>query len=198
MANPLTKVPKWAWIASGGVVVGVGAFRFLRKGSVVDTSTTATAPGDQGLTDQTMSPGFVDVPFSSSGAAQVTQAPADYAGLIDSVGGLIAAVSPPRDTLSDILGSLTPILTGGGAPVSTATFAPPAPVAAAPPPPAPAPAPVPVPAAPAANPCPAKYPFQSNRGCYQVYCAPKGGARAAGRWHLYASAPDQFIHGLPC
>lgn len=201
--NALERVPKWAWLASGGVVVGVVAFRAINNhGAQADKSapTDATAPADYGQTGQGFTSGYVDVPYSSAPAPSNGNQ-VDLPSLISAIGG----IQPAQPSLADILGALGPLI-GGGAPQSSTTYAPPPPPDYAPVPPAPAPAPpyvappspAPAPAAPA-NPCAGtKYPLSSDRGCYQVYCAPKGGSRAAGRWHLYASAPDQFIHGLPC
>jgi hypothetical protein len=191
-ASAVKKVPKWAWIAGAGVTGGVIFYRVTHRGNTADVAAPGdtTAPGDYG---QTYSPlggsGFV-TSGGASDAVPVAGAPAGFS--VDDVGALLQqqqANQPAPINAVDLLNSVLPFI-GGGAPSSQATAAPPAAPAAAPtapPPPAPGPAP-----------CPAKYPFRSDRGCYQVYCAPKGGSRAPGRWHNYQSGQDQFIHGLPC
>lgn len=196
-------MPKWAWIAGAGITGGVVFYRVTHRSPAVDTTTAgdATAPGDFGQTYSPLGTVTSTTPTLSAG---------DYAGgLSPAAGGLSVAditdlfgaihandPAPPAPVNAvDLLNSVLPFI-GGGAPSSQGTGAPPANQDQAPTPPPPSP---PAPSAPAGPPpCPAKYPYRSDRGCYQVYCAPKGGSRAAGRWHNYQSGSDQFIHGLPC
>jgi hypothetical protein len=197
--SALKKVPKWAWIAGAGVTGGVIFYRVTHRGNVNDNADAgdATAPGDFGQTysplgtvtstTPTLSGDYAGGLTPSAGGLQISD-------VTDLLGAVQAAQPRPPDpvNINDLLNSILPFM-GGGAPQSPTTYeAPAAPQAApvAPPPPAPKPA--------GPAPCPSKYPFRSDRGCYQVYCAPKGGSRAPGRWHNYQSGSDQFIHGLPC
>jgi hypothetical protein len=195
--SALKKVPKWAWIAGAGVTGGVIFYRVTHRGNAADKADAgdATAAGDFGQTYSPLGTVTSTTPTLSAGDYAGGLSPAAGGLQISDVTDLLGAVSaarpeqPPPVNAVDLLNSILPYL-GGGAPSSGATGAAPAAPAAAPtPPPPPAAGPAP---------CPAKYPYRSDRGCYQVYCAPKGGSRAAGRWHNYQSGADQFIHGLPC
>jgi hypothetical protein len=192
----LKKVPKWAWIAGAGVTGGVIFYRVTHRGNTADTADSgdATAAGDFGQTYSPLGTVTSTQPTLSSGDGYAGGLSAAAGGVqISDVTDLLTAFQqgqPPPVNATDLLNSILPFM-GGGAPQSTPQEAPAPPqVAPTPPPPPPAPA--------GPAPCPAKYPFRSDRGCYQVYCAPKGGSRAAGRWHNYQSGADQFIHGLPC
>lgn len=195
--NALKKVPKWAWIAGAGVTGGVIFYRVTHRSNAVDTAAAgdATAAGDFGQTysplgtvtstTPTLSDAYAGGLSPAAGGLQIS----DVTDLLGAVNAARPEQPPPINAV-DLLNSILPFV-GGGAPSSQTTYEPP-PVPQV----APTPPPPPAPAGPA--PCPAKYPFRSDRGCYAVYCAPKGGSRAAGRWHNYQSGTDQFIHGLPC
>lgn len=204
MANPVEgaagavkKVPKWAWIAGAGITGGVVFYRVTHRSPAVDNAASgdATAPGDFGQTYSPLGTVTSTTPTLSAGDYAGGISPAASGIQIGDITDLLGAVQagrpeqPPPVNAVDLLNSILPFI-GGGAPGSTTTQeAPPIPQVAPVPPAPPAPGPAP---------CPAKYPFRSDRGCYQVYCAPKGGSRAAGRWHNYQNGSDQFIHGLPC
>jgi hypothetical protein len=196
------KVPKWAWIAGAGVTGGVIFYRVTHRSNAVDTAGSAdqTAAGDFGQTYSPLGTVTSSTPTLSSGDYAGGLSPAAGGIAISDITDLLGAVQAGRPeqpspiNAVDLLNSILPFI-GGGPPQSATPYEAPAPQYAAPTPPPP-PAPAPAPAGP--PPCPSKYPFRSDRGCYQVYCAPKGGSRAPGRWHNYESGADQFIHGLPC
>lgn len=135
-AGPIKKVPKWAWIASVGVVGGVAVMRWRsNQGSQADTASAgdATAPGDysQGI-ESFPATGTVTSPGYSGGGDGGSSV--DLPSLIDSLGNIFAQAQPDWPS---ILASLPGYAGGGGAPISTNTGAAPATNDAAPVAPAP-------------------------------------------------------------
>lgn len=151
--GPLKKVPKWAWVASGGVIVGVAVMRWRsNSGSKVPTGQD-TATADTGLTSQS---------FPAAGVVPAAAGDAGYSGgngsgtsvdipaLMDSLGNFLAVNTPvdhTADVVTAVLAGLPGYAGGGGAPQSGAAAAAPAPQNQAPTPPAPEPEPA-APAAP--------------------------------------------------
>jgi hypothetical protein len=186
MDGPLGKVPKWAWIAAGGVSVGVIALRVVNsknKPADVSDPTDATAAGDYGQTGQGFTSGYVDVPYSP-GAVDASGGQAiDPASFIEALGSFAQGVQAPHESTADIIGAIAPFM-GGGAPQSTTTEAPPAPPQAAPTPPPPAPRPV--------DKCTGAFPNDAGNGdCYRVECNPKGHAK--GRWHFHKNGSSARV-----
>lgn len=157
--GPLKKVPKWAWVASGGVIAGVAVMRWRSNKGTPAPSGQATSTADTGLTGQS---------FPAAGVVPAAAGDAGYSGgngggtsvdipaLIDSLGNVIAINTPPdhtADIVHEIFANLPGYAGGGGAPSASGTGAPPAGQDSAPTPPAPAPpappAPAPAPPAPA-------------------------------------------------
>lgn len=193
VAGVFKRVPKWAWVASGGVVIGVLYMRRTQKGTPVDTSASedATAPGDYGQTTAQYGtfPGSVGAGAAASG---------DYAGgglgsqpdLPSIISALTPLIPPPVDIpsiIDSIAGAGATLYPGGGAPQSSATASPPAPATAAPTPAAP-PVKTPnvtgIPKAP--DKCTGTYPNlnEANGKCYRVVL--KGSGSKQERWHYYA------------
>lgn len=157
MANPgaaLKRVPKWAWIASGGVVAGVAVMRLkANQTEQVDKNTEDNTPaGDYGLTQASypLGSGVVAANTGAVGATYDTGSSGggfDYAGFLSSLGDFTLTVRPDPVDPVGIIDALGPYLGAGGAPQSSTTQAPPvvnvyAPTAPAPAPAAPVPAPV--------------------------------------------------------
>lgn len=147
------RVPKWAWIASVGVVGGVAVMKMRsNKGAQVDKAPAdGTAVADYGLTAAPIGTGVVAAGTGSTGYTGDIGSPAapfDYAGFLDSISGFAATLTPDWANILDTVesgnvgiisavGALPGYAGGGGAPESSTTQQPPA----APTPPAPAPPP---------------------------------------------------------
>lgn len=103
IGKSVKRVPKWAWIASGGVVIGVGAFRYLqnRNSTAVDQSSSydSTNPADSGYPAQ-----------SAGGASSVLVPPVVVGGQQDDTGGSALQagfLGAFGDVLSALTGSLS-------------------------------------------------------------------------------------------
>lgn len=68
MIEPLKRVPKWAWIASGGVVIGVAAIRFVKPGERVDTSKNEDATAAADMSNVQYDP-YTGLPMQSAGGS---------------------------------------------------------------------------------------------------------------------------------
>lgn len=200
----LKRVPKWAWIASGGVVVGVLFVRRTKSGQQVDTTSSqdATAPADYG---SQATAGFPSAGVVTSGVgASDSGVSGGGAGLgasdildiinatqpVDHTQEILDFVASERASYTDALSQLA---LGGGAPQSAGTAETPAPQAPAPTsPPVVTPTPTPVRTVKVA-PCAQPYPFANGNDCYTVVCASGKGDKKKGKWHVYKSGRDQYM-----
>lgn len=207
------KVPKWAWIASAGIVGGVVVMRMRSAKAGTQTTTAdssdATAAGDYGLGASAFpSDGVVSAGGASDGSDD-SSAPIDIAGIVT------AAISAIPDHTQDILdanaaaeagwqtvfANLPGMAGGGGAPSSGTTGANPDTSGQSNPPidngtPAAPPAATvtpPVTVKPTVvsqtHQCPGDYPKGTYPNCYreEVSHGPSAsnGNKKAGTWHVY-------------
>lgn len=124
LQGKLKKVPKWAWVASAVVFVGVAYMAWKR--SQGQPAVADTTGADQGVTDQVF-------PAATQGAFGGSNSPDDGSGALGGLGfgdlfpdGLpisVTSVPPDATSFADDLIPTTPTsaVTGGGAPNSPAT-----------------------------------------------------------------------------
>lgn len=217
MANPmgaLKRVPKWAWLTSGGVVVGVLVMKRMKGGSSGDSDTQGEYAGGDAETSPTTY-GFSSFPSAGvatgdgGGYVVGSDTGASASDVLSLIPSLIPTYEPPdmsavwqafkdmndrnaqaqADAAAANQAAIQAIMagSGGGAPTSD-------PSSYTPPPANSTPARAP------AKKCPAKYPFQSDRGCYQVVCQKKAGTKlkSPGRWHAYENGTYVHVSSTPC
>ena len=190
-AATIKRVPKWAWIASGGIVAGVLVMRARGlPGQRVDTTASEdyTSAGEYVQTASSF-PAQGVVGAGAFYPSEVSSNSQDVAGLIEALTPLFpvdnsqyaidAIRDSQRDAQQSIADAIANLNVGGGAQTSTATATQPAAPSSAATPPATKPVVV--------SPCGGDYPFENSGDCYKVVCASGKGDYAAGRWHFYKS-----------
>lgn len=201
----IQRAPKWAWFTVGGIAIGVLVIKLWR-----DRATDAEPSTEVGTTEgqytgsssggMIVPPVIISPPMSDPNIG----VPALQELYIGAIGDIAQGWRDIYGPIADLIPGLIPtpddyvnMITGGGTqPQSPVVVTVPAPVQAAPAPvpaPAPAPAPAPEPVAPVVAPCPAGYPYRSDRGCYKVVCASGTGTHAKGHWHYYSNGTEIHV-----